>query len=263
MASFWDNVFTTGEYGFPKAFTEACPASAATNQMLARIDELQASWQPTGYYTWQDMSNLLAAAVEMSSKASSMAVQAFSQNPSDILRRASDEYMQIVRKANEDYQPAWQRARTANAPVNAPGFKTWVIDLLKAAHKLARVSEISVCTAPWWLGVVQGYMYYFNKVVDIAKTIGHVLVKAGEVVVDAAEGLFSLWPVLKWGGLAVGVIFGGVYLWNRLQYTAERAHQPVDWSAIFDRWKGRAVRAGGYARGRLFRRRAQLPAGEG
>lgn len=228
MASIWDNLFAKGEYGFPKAATDICPPSATTQQMKARTDELEATWEPTGYYSWQEMSNLLAAAVEMSSHASSAAVNAFQESPSDILRQATAEYVDVVRKANEDYQPAWKRAQATNTPISAPGFKRWVIDLLRSAHKLMRVSEISVCLKPWWLGAVQTFMYYFNKVADIAKSIGHIVVAAGSAVVSAVEGVFSLIPFVKWGGIIVGVVFLGAYIHGRFKYihgAAERGDQ--------------------------------------
>lgn len=232
LSGFIEDVFKIGEYGLPKAFVDACPASANTRSMQARTDELERSWEPTGYYTWQEMSELLAAAVEMSGRASSAAIQAFQENPTDVLRKASDEYIQIVRKANEDYLPIWKRAQATNAPINAPGFKRWVISLLRASHKLMRMSEISVCLKPWWLGAIQGFMFYFNKVADIAQSIGRVVVKAGQAVVDAADTVIGLFPVVKWGALGLGALFLGVYLWNRLQYTAEAGRRPFDWSSF-------------------------------
>lgn len=262
MAGWLEDIFDKGEYGFPKAFIKACPAGSATQQMKARTEELRATWEPTGFYSWQQMADLVAAAVELSSKASSMALQAFQQNPNDILRKASDDYMNVAKRAREDYAPAWQAAKAANAPINAPGFKRWVIELLEEAHKLARISEISVCTAPWWYGALTTFMYYFDKVVDLAKTIGGIVVAVGQTVVDAVESAFNLWPIVKWGGLALGVIFGGVYLWNKLEFTAENARKPIDWEGAFSRWKRRArgLVPGGGVRS-LFRRRKELPSG--
>lgn len=249
MAGWLEEMFQTGEYGFPEAFLKACPASAATNGLKAKAEELDRTWQPTGFYTWQQMADLVAAAVEMSGKASSMAIDAYQYGKNDILRKAAEEYNAIARRANEDYVPAWRAAKTANAPVNAPGFKRWIVDLLKAAHKLARVSEIAVCTAPWWHGILSTFMYYFNKVVDLAKSIAGVVVAAGVAVVNAVESAINLWPIVKWGGIAIGVIFGSVFLWNKLQFTAEEARKPVDWDAAFARWGRRARGAAGKARG--------------
>jgi len=264
MASWFEQLLERGEYGFPRAFTDACPASSTTNAMKAKAEELEQTWHPTGYYTWQEMADLVAAAVEMSSKASTMAYTAFEQNPNDILRKAVDEYMEVARQASENYVPAWRAAKEVNAPVNAPGLKRWVIELLNRAHKLARVSEISVCTAPWWYGALSTFMYYFNKVVDIAKKTVGVVVKAGQAIVDAVEDVFDLWPFVKWGSLALGAVFAGVFLWNKLQFVADEARKPINWDRVRERWIQRARRAAERARGgvrRLFPARRALPAG--
>lgn len=248
------DAFSTGEYGLPKAFTAACPASAASNQMQARTEELDKNWHPTGYYTWQEMADLLAAAVEMSSKASTAAIQALEDNPTSFLRDAINEYVQVSRKAHDDYEPIWQRARATNSPISAPGFKRWVLDLLRSSRKLMRMAEVSVCLKPWWLGAVQGYMYYFNKVVDIAMTIGKVIVKAGEAIVDAADTVFGLFPVIKWGAIGVGGLFLAVFVWNKLESTAERARKPFDWSRIGARARGLFKKPSSSVAGRRFLR---------
>jgi hypothetical protein len=238
MASWLENVFAKGEYGIPQGVLDACPPSAATRTMKSRVDELDRNWQPTGYYAWQEMADLLAAAVEMSSKASTAANQAFGDNPTSFLREAATEYAEVSRKASEDYLPIWKRAQATNAAINAPGFKRWVLDLLRAAHKLMRVSEVSVCAKPWWVGAIQGFMYYFGKVIDIALTIGRVVVKAGQAVVNAADTVFGLFPVIKWGALGIGTLFLAVFVWNKLESTAESARKPFDWSRIGSRARG-------------------------
>ena len=55
-----------------------CPESAAYRGLLARADELERTWNPTGVYTWQDMSNVVAATAALAGVASSAAIQFFS-----------------------------------------------------------------------------------------------------------------------------------------------------------------------------------------
>jgi len=167
-----------------------CPQSSTYTSMLARADELEQTWNPTGFYSWEDMSNVLAATVQLAGQASSAAIQFWSGDSiprmKDRVRAAQDAYHAIA-KRSLDYVEAWRAARLAGKPVAAPGFKRWVIDDLRAAANLFRTVEIASCTRPWWVGAAASYGRAFSAVIDVAKRVGKVVLKVGESALTAVE----------------------------------------------------------------------------
>jgi hypothetical protein len=188
--------------------------------MVARADELERTWNPTGYYGWQDMSNVVNATRQLAGHASSAAITFFSGSslPSarDKVRAAADHYNSIA-KRSLDYIAAWQSARVANKPVAAPGFKRWVIDDLRAAAELFRAVEVAACMQPWWVGAAAAYGKFFNTVIDVAKRVGGIILKVGEAAIDAAEKTGDIAAFLiKWAPfLALGV--GGYLVYMKVR----------------------------------------------
>jgi hypothetical protein len=188
-----------------------CPESATYQGLLARADELERTWNPTGYYTWNDMSDVIAATIKLSGQASSAAITFNSGNstPSakDRVNDARDNYWAVAKRAN-DYTEAWQTARATGKPIAAPGFKQWVVDDLRAAAGLFRAIEVSACQAPWWLGAAVSFSSFFVDVVNVAKRVLGIVLKLGEAAIKAGETtadiLAFLLPKLPYIALAVG-----------------------------------------------------------
>lgn len=198
-----------GEYGYPKGWTEACPASANTQAVAAQADELDRSWRPTGFYSADEMREMVGAimvAANAQHNAVMTAQESFSITP---LRDAQEAYNEIGKRA-ADYTEIWRKALASGVVIDAPGFRQWVIDALRTMNRGMRAVEIASCAKPWWLSAIQVYMHYFTKAVNVAKRIGAIVVAAGQTVLDAAEGVFKAWRVVKWGLLGVGLLFVGI-----------------------------------------------------
>lgn len=226
-----------GDYGFPKSMTASCPATKS-GPLLAQIDDLERTWKPTGYYTWREMADLTASIAALSGKASSLAIKTFEGGESDALRKAAAEYSSVSGLVLY-YVDAWKKAQVANTLVNAPGFKDWAIKDLRAAHKLMRIAEIQACNRPWWADYAVGYVQASYGVIGVAKSIGSAVVSAGEAVIDASKAVVGFWPVIKWVGLGVGLLFASVYAYNKFNYTMDRVksagNRPFDWSGAFSK----------------------------
>lgn len=170
---------------------DSCPQSGTITQMQQKLDELTATWQPTGYYTWQEMADLVDATVKLAGQASTMATQFYSgtSTPSakDRVRAAYTAYNSVAERAMTDYLPAWKDAKAKGQVIDAPGFRQWVLDDLAAAIKLMRTVELEVCNTPWLVGVLVGISKVFIGVTDIAKRIGNVVLSIGENAVKAVE----------------------------------------------------------------------------
>lgn len=197
-----------------------CPPSSAYTQMLQKANELDASWNPTGLYTWQDMADVVDAVVKLAGQASSAAIQFYSGNSTpgakDRVRAAYESYNKIAAQA-VNYVESWKQAKAAGKPIAAPGFKRWVIDDLKAAAALIRAIDVEACNAPWWLNTVVSISGFFIGVTNVARRVVGVALKVGEgalVAVERSGDILSF--VLKIAPFAaVGI--GGLLLYRKLK----------------------------------------------
>jgi hypothetical protein len=218
IGDIWD--WFGGEAAMQAEFDKACPPSSAYKTMLSTVADLEATWHPTGVYTWEQMAEVVAAAVQLAGQASSAAITFFSSSstPSakDVVRKAADRY-NLVAKQALDYVEAWKGAKAAGKPVEAPGFKKWVIDDLRAAAELMRTIEIQVCGAPWWLGTVTAIAGGFISVANVAKRAVGVALKVGEAALKAVERTGSVVAfLLKWSPfIALGV--GGFLVYRHVK----------------------------------------------
>lgn len=214
------SMFDAAYQQFDQQMEKACPPGSSYVAMMARADELERTWNPTGYYTWSDMAAVIDATVRMSAQASSAAQTFFAgdSTPSakDAVRAAMNAYFAVAKQAN-DYTLAWKAARDQGRPVAAPGFKRWVVDDLRAAAKLFRAIEVAACTAPWWVGAAASYGRFFNGVIDVAKRIAGIVEKLASNALKAAESTGDIISfLLKWGPyLALGV--GGMYAYRKIK----------------------------------------------
>lgn len=234
----------------------ACPTSAKTQEMLALADDLDRTWQPTGYYTWQEMADLTAAITNVSSQASSMAIEAFKGGQNAALSKAVSNYTSVSSLV-QYYVEKWKEAKAANALVSAPGFKAWCVSLLKAAGALMRAAEQAACDRPGWADYAVGLVNASYTVVNVAKGVGRAVASVGSAVVDAGKAAIAIWPVAKWVLLGVGVIFAGVYVKAKYTSTLSRVraagNTPINWASIKARIQRLATRNKTVAGRRLLR----------
>lgn len=195
-----------------------CPQGSQYKAMIARADELERTWNPTGYYTADDMASVLTATAKLAGQASSAAQTFFAGNSSPRskydVRNAADGYWAVASRAN-DYVDAVRKATATKKPVAAPGFKRWVIDDLRAAAALIRAIEISACDDPWFIGTMVSFAQFFIGVTDAAKRIGKAVLNVGEAAVNAVEKTGDIVAfLLKWTPyVALGV--GGYIAYNK------------------------------------------------
>lgn len=218
------------------ALEKSCPPTATTLQLTAKADELERGWSTTGFYTWEEMSRMIAAVLDMTRKASSAYEQVtFSTDYTESrLRAMLAAYHRWIERGAE-FTQTWQAAYKTNAIIDAPTFKLWVIGTLLAGADLMRAVELDSCTRPFWLGALQAFVGAFDFVISVALAIGKAVVAVGQGVVKAAAGLWSLMPVLKWGLLGFGVLAVGVYGYHKLDAIGQAGRRPIDWSELFKR----------------------------
>src|SRR3972149_1808169 len=113
-----------GEYGYPKGWTEACPASASTNAVAAQADELDRSWRPTGFYSADEMREMVGTIMDASNAQHNAVMTARASFDISPLRDAEEAYNAIGKRV-VDYTEVWKRARASGVIIDAPGFRQW------------------------------------------------------------------------------------------------------------------------------------------
>jgi len=235
------------EAGRAAYFAKACPPSSASQSLAAKADNLNANWVTTGYYTSDEMRQMVAAALDLTRAASNAALTQIERYSTSDLKSALSAY-QDVAKRTVDWDATWKKARAEDAIIDEPSFKRWVINLLWAGNRLMRQVEIAGCQEPFWLGALTAYVHAFDAVIAVAEAIGKAVVDAGRKIIRAVGWW---WPYLKWGSIGAVVLAGGVYGWNKYVSIAEAGRRPIDWSKIFP--KRKPTQVAGHKRGRRGR----------
>lgn len=192
VQTFSDGVSTTD-------LEKLCPPSAQTMTWRQKVLELQATWNPSGTYTSDQLRQIVGALMDAVNAQHNTVMQARAVYNTDALAKAEEAYNAIGKQA-VDYTQAWQAARAAGgggAAVSAPGLKQWVVDTMNAIVGGMRAAEIAACTKPWWLDSLVTFQRYFDVAWNTAKAIVGVAVQLGSKVIDAVEAPLS---VLGWLG---------------------------------------------------------------
>jgi hypothetical protein len=196
----------------------SCKPSDTLTKYRANMSALESSWKPTGLYTWNDLADMTAAVLQLTSQASSMAVSFFagSSTPDakSRVRAAAAKYNAVAEQAI-GYTTTWQAAKAQGVPISAPGFRQWVVDILNAALVLMRTVELEVCQSPWWVATLAVIGEFFNNVIEVAKRIAGVLQKVGEAVIKAVERTGGLLAFLTSYGPYLAIGGGALYLWSK------------------------------------------------
>ena len=198
------DLLAPGTGGFPAAWEAACPPSSTTLSLAAKATDLEATWNPTGFYSSADMRSILGAMMDAVNAQHNAVMTAQASYDIQPLREAATTYNEIGKRAI-DYTEAWRAADASGAAaIDAPGLKRWVVDSLRALNKGMRAVEIAACDKPWWLTALAGYQAAFDKLIAVAKRIIGVIVKLGETLIKVAERTLDIVALLPYAAAAAG-----------------------------------------------------------
>ncbi len=189
---------------------------AAANQAMApfdaKIDSLVKTWNPTGFYTSDDIRTLIGNTLALVRSAQDT-VNAAAAEPNasqDSVMRASSD---LGRKGQEslDYLKAASDADAQGIRViNAPGFKRWVTDTMAAASSAMVTASVIGCITPWWVGALAAFQSAFDFLISILRDFGGAIAAAGERVLKAADAALSMIQYILLGAAALAAY----YVWN-------------------------------------------------
>jgi hypothetical protein len=188
-------------------------ANVAVAPIDARIMDLSKNWNPSGYYTPAQMSEIVNQTLIAIHSAGDH-LRAAPTATSDAQQMINDAASKLARRGTESlaYTRAHQSATSQGIKiVDAPGLRRWVISSLgdvSFAHTIAYVQE---CAKPGLAGAIIAYQKVFDGVADTIKAIVGVaidVVKAlGKLMYHLPDTLSTAYTYLKWAA----IIGGGVW----------------------------------------------------
>lgn len=197
----------------PPSQTSQCidQANAATAPFDAKVNDLAQNWQPTGFYTSDDIRSIVGSVMTTIAQAQALVDQAAKEpNASqDSVMRATDDLANAGKKAIDYLQAANQADAQGTRAINAVGLKRWVTDSLGGASSAMTTAAVIGCITPWWVGALAAFQSVFDKAWAVVKAVVGTVLQIGEDVLKVASNLDEIYNVLKWGALA----YGAYWLW--------------------------------------------------
>jgi hypothetical protein len=189
-------------------------ANAAMAPFDAKIDGLIKTWNPTGFYTSDDIRSIVGSVMTTISQAQASVDQATKEpNASqDSVMRATDDLARAGQRSLDYLQAATQADGQGTRVINAVGLKRWVTDSLAAASSAMVTASVIGCITPWWAGALAAFQSVFDKAWAVVTAVVGTLLQVGEDVLKVASSLDDIYEVLKWGALA----YGAYWLWTNV-----------------------------------------------
>lgn len=180
-------------------------ANATFAPMDAKVNDLAANWNPTGYYTSNEIRSQVTDvmnAVRAAQAALDKARVEPNASQDSIMRAVND-----LARAGERSIGYLDAAREADDKglrlVNAAGFKRWVVDSLAACSSGMVTAAVVGCIAPWWVDTLATFQFYFDRAWSTAKLLVGAVLAIGETAVLVAGDLPDLYRLLKYSALVV------------------------------------------------------------
>lgn len=195
----------------------SCVMDAQNNPSVADMDakvmDLAANWHPTGYFTVDEIHAMVGQIKQADATVLAQVILS-SKSTSDadtVIKQAVDYINTNEARAQVYLDAAAQAQNQGLRAVYAPGFKTFVTNSMVNISQAYTTRAALDCQTTWFdtaAGVITGLW-------NVAKSIGSLVLQAGEDAVHAAEGftqfLKNTWPYARW------VILGAVVLWGALR----------------------------------------------
>lgn len=190
------------------------------DSMKAQIQTLKDTWNPTGFFTPDDIFAVQGTVLKFVDMANEQLQNAINIKLEGLPKDAFDQGLKLQAAVStqfgEKFQPymdAYKKARANGTRViNAPGLKGWALDTLTAALDAMFYATLLVCTTSGLEIAASAGRDILDKVSAVLLKIGGAIVDAGEAVVDAVDWTFTLLKYAKWG-LLIG---GSYYLYTKV-----------------------------------------------
>lgn len=189
-------------------------ANAATAPFDAKVNDIAQNWQPTGFYTSDDIRSIVGSVMAVIQQAQATLDQAAKEpNASqDSVMRATDDLANAGKRSLDYLQAATQADAQGTRTINAIGLKRWVTDSLGAASSAMVTAAVIGCITPWWVNALATFQSAFDQAWTVVKAVIGTVLQIGEDALNVVDHLQDIYTVLKWGALALG----GYWVWTNI-----------------------------------------------
>lgn len=189
--------------------TGACKATAdaQTAASEAKASDLNRTWNPTGFYTRDQISQLVQHTLAMLRNATSSidAAIADPQAPGsrDALKMSLSSLQRKFDESQAFVQANQQAAAQGIQTLDAPGLKRWIVSSMQEANAGIWGVAFIACMRPWWVSALATFQGAFDVVYGTAKKIVGVAVQLGEEILKIPDTVSTMWTYAKWAA-AIG-----------------------------------------------------------
>lgn len=187
-------------------------ANVAVAPLDAKTNDLAKNWNPTGFYTPNEIRALVKSTLQITQQAYDALTKAAAEpNASgDSISRAADDLGRAGQRSLDYLQAATDAEKQGIPFVNAPGFKRWITDTMGTTSSAMVTAAVISCITPWWVGTLTSFLQAVDVLYQQAKQVVGAVLAIGQTALKVANDLPELYDILKWGAVA----FGAYWLWS-------------------------------------------------
>lgn len=209
-----------------KARELACgvDADSSVGQMDAQINDVERTWNPTGFFTPDQVRTVVLETNAYGNTAVNQMIAAITNVDSFEDKRGSQAAFDDARGSFFEtmqrgtlFLAAANKAEGEGKAVDAPGLKIWVVQAMKESRKMSRAAAFIACNISTFERFVRAVNAALDKLIDVIKAIVGVVLAAGQKAISVAGDFFGLMLGLLKYLPYVAVAGGGYYLYRRYQ----------------------------------------------
>ena len=188
----------------------ACIAQANTQtaSLDAKIANLASTWNPSGYYTPDQMSQVVTQTLALLSSAIDQ-VNAAPNSTSDSQMALANELDLLGQRSTEGtvFIASAAQAKTQGVNLDSPGLKSWVIRAMQqASNSLVTAYTLECALGP--LGqAVQVVEAAADTLISYLKTVAGVIATLAQDALKVPDKVATLASYLMYGSIAVGALY--------------------------------------------------------
>ena len=201
-------------------------ADASVADMEAQISDVDRTWNPTGFYTPDQIRTVILQTNDYATVAINQMISALqstnidSEGKEASKREFDSSYKDIfatLEKANAYLVAANQAEEKGLRAVDAPGLKLWVLQAMRDSKKLARAAAFIECNVSTFERFVRAVNNALDKLISVIKKIVGVVLEYGEKAAKVAFDFFGLLAtLLKYAPYAL-IAGGGYYIYREVR----------------------------------------------
>lgn len=196
--------------------TDVCVSQANANTAAfdANTSTIATSWQPSGFYTPDQLHQIVTQVMAVVTQAGAdlqTAQGSWNGDPSAITN-ALDNVNRVltgngiagaISTNGQQYLAFETQARSANANViSAPDLKAWVVNGLQTVSNAYTTIYVLACQTPTWITLIAKAAAAVAAVVSFIMGVVGVLAKIGDTILNAPNAVEAAFGTLKWFLLA-------------------------------------------------------------